>query len=82
MPGTAIDSVNAGNGWDPENAFGGGWIWGGRPDSEGFVWVGKIFGPAVTVRCVKIHLPNWDGKGVTEVRIQAYIEGENRWENA
>ena len=80
--GTPVDSGNAGSGWGPGNAFGNWWIWGGRKDADGTFWLGLTFDQDIIVRCAKFINANWDDSAVTEVRIQAYIEAEDRWKNA
>jgi len=79
--GNPVDSGNAGNGWGPGNAFGGG-TWGGRKDEDDVFYVGLTFNQDITVRCVKHYNANWGDRGVTEVRIQAYFQEDDIWKNA
>eukprot|EP00586_Coscinodiscus_wailesii_P022497 CAMPEP_0172518400 /NCGR_PEP_ID=MMETSP1066-20121228/290800_1 /TAXON_ID=671091 /ORGANISM="Coscinodiscus wailesii, Strain CCMP2513" /LENGTH=692 /DNA_ID=CAMNT_0013300785 /DNA_START=47 /DNA_END=2125 /DNA_ORIENTATION=+ len=89
LPGTVSDSGNvdtdAGNVegiWAPQNAFAAEGVWGGRRDSNNFFWVAKMFDTDVSVKCLKIKSPNWNDRGATEVRVQAFVAEENEWKNA
>ena len=79
--GAAIDSAHYGNSasWDADNAFGGG-VWLGWPDSDGLTWVGMKFPAEVQVQCLKVFAG--DNFKSTELRVQAYNEAEDTWENA
>lgn len=81
--GQMIDSGNAGAGWGPSNAFDAdGGVWGGRFDDYGTIWLGLELPSLTVVSCVKITNSFGDGrKGVTEIRVQAYIENKSKWKN-
>ena len=71
--GIPIDSGNAGQGWEADNAFGeGAWAhmpWGGRQDQNGVFWIGMSFQEVVTVKCIRIQ--NMNSKAANEIQIQA-----------
>jgi len=80
--GQMIDSGNAGAGWGPSNAFSSdGGAWGGRFDDYGTIWIGLEFTSEQTVACVAVKNSGDGGKGVTEIRVQAYIEKKSKWKN-
>ena len=77
--GTPIESGNAGDGWGPENAFGGSWKWGGRSSELGQYYLGYEFTTDVTPRC--IILDQTEEAGAKEVRVQTREAGESIWKN-
>lgn len=80
--GKPIDSANAGEYYyGAANAFGLGAsdTWGGRVDNDDAFWLGMIFDTSKSVKCVK---ETSNRNHVYELRIQAYNENNNEWENA
>jgi hypothetical protein len=80
--GKPIDSANAGEyHYGAANAFGLGTsdTWGGRVDKDQAFWLGMIFESSESVKCVKVTSKR---NHVYELRIQAYNENSNEWENA
>jgi hypothetical protein len=78
--GIPINSANAGDGFGPENAFNSTETnnWGGRIDSDSSFWLGMMFDSLQSVKCVQVSSKT---QHVNELRIQAYIDTEDRWEN-
>jgi len=79
--GTPVESDHVDvNGYDPENAFDSNndSIWGGRSKNKNF-WLGMEFESLREVRCVS--LLDKEGKGVTELRVQAWQSDTNSWQN-
>ena len=62
----------------PDKAFQDKDRWGGKPDDDGLFYLGVMFNQHVTVRCMRISFGN---KYMTEIRVQAFIESEDKWEN-
>ncbi len=80
--GKPIDSANAGEYYyGAANAFGFGAsdTWGGRVDQDQAFWLGMIFDTSKSVKCIKVTSKR---NHVYELRIQAYNENSNEWENA
>jgi hypothetical protein len=78
--GTSFDSGNADSTyWGPERAFNGG-VWGGRQDEFNHFYIGMMFNSAKVVRCVKYT--NFGDKPAIEVRVQAFNNINEVWENA
>jgi len=78
--GTPFDSGNADSTyWGPERAFNGG-VWGGRQDEFNHFYIGMMFNSAKVVRCVKYT--NFGDKPAIEVRVQAFNNIDEVWENA
>jgi len=77
--GVSVESGNAGSGWGAENAFDSTTFsaWGGRPDSDGIFYLGKVHTTEIGVRCVRVTTEY--GKGFKEMYIQAKVEDE--WVN-
>jgi len=78
--GSPVDSGNAGGGWGADQAFGGGWLWGGRPDEDGVYWIGMEYENPVSVKCVRVL--NSGGPAAAELRVQALVPNSGGWENA
>jgi hypothetical protein len=77
--GTPIASGAYNDSYGASKAFGGG-SWLGKPDEDNFTWVGMMFTSDTNVRCVKVFAG--DNYKSTELRVQAYNEGTDYWENA
>jgi len=79
--GLPIDSANAGFNYRADNAFGidNGDTWGGRLDDDETLWIGMMFDLAIGVKCIEVKSYN---DHVHDIRVQAYNEIKNEWENA
>merc|ERR1711971_1471416 len=74
-------SGSANSYYGPHQAFGGDGLWGGRRDSDDLFYIGMMYDSEVQLKCVKLFISD-SNKWTSEVRIQAYNESENSWENA
>jgi len=72
--GIAIDSGNAGRGWQPEKAFDKSGSWGGRSDDNDEFWIGMVFDEMTTVRCMGV-IQSSTSHFATEWTVQANVKG-------
>jgi len=67
-----------GDGWSARQAFDG-YIWGGRPDNDGDLWLGKSFSSPVSVKCVKVK--NDVNLASSQIQVQALNPDTGSWDN-
>jgi len=80
--GRPIESGHYSSSHVPADAFDGNnsTLWGGDGDEDGLFWLGMEFNVYATINCVSIL--DISGRGVTELRVQAWQSSTATWQNA
>lgn len=80
--GRPIESGHYSSSHVPADAFDGNnsTLWGGDGDEDGLFWLGMEFNVDATINCVSIL--DISGRGVTELRVQAWQSSTATWQNA
>lgn len=80
--GQPIESGHYSDSYVPANAFDGNTTtrWGGDEDEDGLLWLGMEFDILTQINCISIL--DVSGRGVTELRVQAWKNNTATWRNA